>query len=81
VLEVLRSVYKPKREEVAEGWRTLHNEALHNLYALENSISVIKARKISWAGHVACMLEMRNSYNIFVGKPEGRKPLKRLRRM
>jgi hypothetical protein len=29
---VLRRIYGPKREEVAGGWRTLHNEELHNLY-------------------------------------------------
>jgi hypothetical protein len=26
-------------------------------------------------GHVACMGEMRNAYNILDGKPEGRRPL------
>jgi hypothetical protein len=25
--------------------------------------------------HVACMGEMRNAYNILVGKPEGKRPL------
>jgi hypothetical protein len=28
---VLRGIFGPKREEVAEGWRRLHNEELHNL--------------------------------------------------
>jgi len=31
-------------------------------------------------GHVARMGEMRNAYNILVGKPEGRRPLGRPRR-
>jgi hypothetical protein len=31
-------------------------------------------------GHVACMGEMRNAYNIWVGKPEGKKPLGKPRR-
>jgi hypothetical protein len=31
-----------KREEVAGGWRRLHNEELHNLYASLNIIRVIK---------------------------------------
>jgi len=31
-------------------------------------------------GHVACMKEMRNKYNIFVGKPEGKKQLGRCMR-
>jgi hypothetical protein len=30
---VLRGIFGPKREEVAGGWRRLHNEELHNLYS------------------------------------------------
>jgi hypothetical protein len=30
-------------------------------------------------GYVACMGEMRNAYNILVGKPEGKRPLGRPR--
>jgi hypothetical protein len=37
-------------------------------------------RKMRWAGHVARMGEKRNAYRIFVGKPEGRRPLGRPRR-
>jgi hypothetical protein len=33
-----------------------------------------------WAGHVARMGEKRNVYMLFVGKPEGRRPLGRTRR-
>jgi hypothetical protein len=32
-----------------------------------------------WAGHVADMEEMKNPYKNLVGKPEGRKPLRRPR--
>jgi hypothetical protein len=32
-----------------------------------------------WAGHVARMGEKRNAYRIFVGKPEGTRPLGRPR--
>jgi hypothetical protein len=39
---VLRKIFGPGREEVAEGWRGLHNEVLHNLYASSNIIRVIK---------------------------------------
>jgi len=28
-----RTIFGPKREEVKGGWRRLHNEELHNLYA------------------------------------------------
>jgi hypothetical protein len=27
--KVLRRIFGPKREEVAEGWRRMHNEELH----------------------------------------------------
>jgi hypothetical protein len=38
---------------------------------------MIKARKMKWAGHAARMGK-RNAYRILVGKPEGKRPLKRL---
>jgi hypothetical protein len=58
--------FRPKREEVAAGWRKLHNEELHILYTSPYIIVVTKSRKIRWAGHVACMGEMRNVYKILV---------------
>jgi hypothetical protein len=39
---VLRRIFRPKREEVAGGWRRLHNEELNNLYASPNVTRVIK---------------------------------------
>jgi hypothetical protein len=39
---VLRRIFGPKREEVEGGWRRLHNEELHNLYASSNVIRVTK---------------------------------------
>jgi hypothetical protein len=41
---------------------------------------VIKARRIRWAGNVACTGEVRGAYNILVGRPEERRPLGRPRR-
>jgi hypothetical protein len=49
------------------------------LYSSPNIIRVIKSRRMRWAGHVALMEEVRNAYNILVGKPEGRRPLGRPR--
>jgi len=34
---------------VAGGWRRLHNEELHNLYASPNIIRVIKSGSMKWA--------------------------------
>jgi hypothetical protein len=46
---------------------------------LPSIIRVIKSRRMRWAGHVACVGEVRNAYSILVGKPEGRRPLGRPR--
>jgi hypothetical protein len=72
---VLRRIFGPKREEVAEGCKRLHNEEFRNFYASPNVVSVIKSRKMRRAGHVARMGEMLNAYNILVRKPEGKRPL------
>jgi len=45
------------------------------LYASPNTFRLIKSRGMRWIGHVACMGEMRNAFNIFVVKPEGKRPL------
>jgi hypothetical protein len=50
------------------------------LYTSLNIFKVIKSRRVRWAGHVAQLGEMRNVYNVLVGKPEGKKPLARPRR-
>jgi hypothetical protein len=54
------------------GWRKPHNES-HNLYVSPNIIRVIKSRRTRWDGH-ADMEQMRNAYNIVVGKPERKRP-------
>jgi hypothetical protein len=69
-----------KREEVAGGWRRLHNEELHDLCASTNVIRVMKSRRVIWAGHVARIVEMINAYNILLGKPEAKTTLERPRR-
>jgi hypothetical protein len=77
---VLRMIFGPKRDEVTEEWRKLHNEELHDLNSSPSIIRIIKARRMRWAGQVAQMGESRNAYRLFVGKREGRRPLGRPRR-
>jgi hypothetical protein len=77
---VLRRIFGPKNDEVAGGWKKLHNEELHGLYSAPSIIRVIKARKMRWVGHVARMGKVRGAYNTLVGKPEGRRPLGNPRR-
>jgi hypothetical protein len=74
---VLRRIFGPKRDEVAGGWRKLHDEKLHNLYCSPNIIRMIKSRRRRWAEHVAHMSEKKNAYRVLVGNPEGKTPLGR----
>jgi hypothetical protein len=76
---VLRRILGPKRDEATGEWRRLHNEELHDLYSLPNIIRVIKSRIMRWAGQVARMGAKRGACRIFVGRPEGRRPLGRPR--
>jgi hypothetical protein len=75
---VLR-IFGPKREKMSGGWRRLHTEELHNLYASPNIIREIKSGRVRWAGYVACIREMRNAYKILVGKLEEKRPFGRPR--
>ena len=77
---VLRRIFWPKRDAVTKGWRKRHKEQFNDLYASLNIIRVIKPRIKRWAGHVARMGERRSACRVFVGKPEGKRPLGRLRR-
>jgi hypothetical protein len=43
---LLRKIFEPKRVEVAEGWRRLYNQELHNLYVSPNIVRVIKSRRL-----------------------------------
>jgi len=77
---VLRRIFGPRRDEVTEEWRRLHNEELNDLYSPPNIVRVIKSRRMRWAGLVARMGEEREVYRVLLGKPEGRRPLGRPRR-
>jgi hypothetical protein len=66
---MLRRTFGPKRDEVAEGWRTLRNEEHHTLYASPNIIiKAMKRKRMRLAVHAARMGEMRNIYKKFYRK-------------
>jgi hypothetical protein len=52
---VLRRIFGAKRDEVAGGWRKLHNVELHNLYSSPSIIRMMKSRRMRWAEQVARM--------------------------
>jgi hypothetical protein len=75
---VWRKIFRLKREKDG-SWRKLHNDELHSLYSSPNTVRVIKSRRMRWVGHVARMEEGRGVYRVFVGRPEGKRPLGRPR--
>jgi hypothetical protein len=52
---VLRRIFGPKRDEVTNEWRKLHNKELHDLYSSPSIIRIITLRRMRWAGHVGRM--------------------------
>jgi hypothetical protein len=54
--------------------RRLHNEEFHSLYRSPKLFSIIKSRRLRWAGRVARMEEGRSAFKILTGKPTGKRP-------
>jgi len=73
-------IFGPRKDEVTEEWRKLHNEELNDLYCSPNIVRLIKSRRMIWEGHVARLEEGSGVYRVLVGKPEGKRPLGRPRR-
>jgi hypothetical protein len=47
---VLQKIFGSKREEATGSRRKLRNMELHGVYSSLNSIRVVKARRMIWAG-------------------------------
>jgi hypothetical protein len=69
---MLRRIFGPQRDEVTGSWRKLHNEELHGMYTSPDIIRVIKSRN-EMDRTSSTHWEMRNSYKMLVGKPEGKR--------
>jgi hypothetical protein len=50
---ILRRILGPKRDDVTEKWRKLHNEEINGLYCSPNVVRVIISRRMRKKGHVA----------------------------
>jgi hypothetical protein len=46
IVNYLRKIFGPKRDEVIGEWRKLHNEELRDLYFSPSIIRIIKSRRI-----------------------------------
>jgi len=76
----LRRIFWSNRDDVRWKWRKQHNKELIDLYSSPNIVRVIILRRTRWAEHVARMGWRRGVYRVLVGKPEGKRPLRILRR-
>jgi hypothetical protein len=63
---VLRRIFGPRKDEVTEEGKKLHNEELNDLYSSPIIVRVIKSRRIRWVGHVACMGKGRGVYRVLL---------------
>jgi hypothetical protein len=68
------------RDEVTGEWRKLYNVELSNLYWSPIIVQVITSRRVRWAENVARMGERKGVNRVLVGRPEGKRPLRRHRR-
>jgi hypothetical protein len=54
---VLRRIFRQKRDKITGSWKKIHNEELHTPTCtfLQNTIRMIKSRRVRWAGYSARM--------------------------
>jgi hypothetical protein len=64
---VLTIIFGPMRDDITGERRKQHNEELNDLYSPRSIVSVIKSRRMRWAGHVANMRERRGVNRVWWG--------------
>jgi hypothetical protein len=71
---VLGRTFGPKRDEVTDCGIKLHNKGVRNSCSSPDIIRLIKSRKMAGA---CSTCKGRRGMHVGVGKPEGRRPLRR----
>ena len=74
---MLRRIFGPTWDEVTREWRKLCNEELNDLYSSPSIVWVIKLKRVRWMEHIVRIGERRGIYKVLLGKPEGKRPLRR----
>jgi transcription termination factor 2 len=69
--KISRKIYGPTKEN--GQWRIKTNEELITKYKSQDSITIIKIRRLEWLGHIIRMDETRCVKKIFEGKLDGRR--------
>jgi len=67
----LRKIHGPTKEN--GQWRIKTNAELITKYKSQDTVTVIKIRRVEWLGHVIRMNETRSVKKIFEGKLERRR--------
>jgi alpha-tubulin suppressor-like RCC1 family protein len=68
---VLRTENELQKPKVTGDFRILYSLKLHDLSCSPNTVVILKARRMIWAGNEAHMGEMRNAYKVLFRKSEG----------
>jgi hypothetical protein len=62
--KVLRKISRPRKPEVTEDWRKLHNEAPRDMCSPTNIIWTIISRIMKWVGRVARMGDSKKANTV-----------------
>ena len=65
----------PEMDEVTGDWKILQEEEARGRYCSPNLIRVMKSGRSRWAGLVKRMEKRGGEYGLWVGRPEGKRPL------
>jgi hypothetical protein len=68
----LGNILEPKKEQVTEDWRKMHNEEFHDLYCSPNTVRLMKFKNDKMAGLLAYIGAKINAYSVLVVESEGK---------
>jgi hypothetical protein len=69
---VLRKIFRPKRVDIREAWKRLHNKELYDQYSSPNVIRMNILRKMRRGQAYSTHGERRDACKLLVGIPEGK---------
>ena len=77
---LLRKIFGPVFDQDQQEWRRRHNDELRQLSDMPPITSVVRSMRLRWAGHLVRMPDEEPVKQVFLGRPEGRRPPGRPRR-